>query len=181
MTISKTSKTPVSASCTSHLTPSYLTETKKDPLMNIRDRNVPIEDHGDELSVDGHRVRISSFVVGIDPQKFDDALKAPDVISKIKELEQVYHDKTVIVGVDRLDHAKGLIQKLAGYELLLNEHPELKKKITLIQLVVPSREDVKEYQELQTELSTTIGRICGEHSKFRFACLAVFFFPYFKS
>lgn len=103
-------------------------------------------------------------MIGINPQKFDDALKAPDVIHKIQELEQTYQDKMVIVGVDRLDHAKGLVQKLAGYELLLQEHPELQKKITLIQVVVPSREDVKEYQELETELETLVGRISGAHS-----------------
>jgi trehalose 6-phosphate synthase len=129
------------------------------------DREIHSENRGDEIiQVNSHRVRIDSFVIGINPQKFDDALKAPDVVHKVKELEQIYHDKMVIVGVDRLDHAKGLIQKLTGYELLLKNHPELRKKITLIQVVVPSREDVKEYQELETELGNIVGRICGVYS-----------------
>jgi trehalose 6-phosphate synthase len=69
----------------------------------------------------------------------------------------------VIVGVDRLDHIKGLTQKLKGFDSFLDDHPELRTKVVLIQVAVPSREDVKEYQELETELCTISGKINGKH------------------
>jgi len=71
---------------------------------------------------------------------------------------------TVIIGVDRLDHIKGLTQKLNGFDSFLDDHPELRNKVVLIQVAVPSREDVKEYQELETELSTLAGKINGKHA-----------------
>ncbi|EAW13273.1 trehalose-6-phosphate synthase [Aspergillus clavatus NRRL 1] len=108
--------------------------------------------------------QVGVFIVGIDPEKFDSALKDDEVIKRIQELEQQYKDKTVIVGVDRLDYTKGLVQKLQGYDKFLNEHPDLKNKVVLIQVAVPSREDVKEYQELETEISTLVGKICGNHA-----------------
>lgn len=103
------------------------------------------------------------FIVGIDPQKFADTLAKPEVQERIKTLEEKYKDVKVIVGVDRLDHIKGLTQKLKGFDAFLDDHPELRNKIVLIQVAVPSREDVKEYQELETELSTIAGKINGKH------------------
>lgn len=82
---------------------------------------------------------------------------------RVRELEEEHQRKTVILGVDRLDYTKGLVQKLRGFEYLLQQHPDLKGKVTLIQIAIPSREDVKEYQDLEKELSTIIGKINGEH------------------
>lgn len=107
-----------------------------------------------------------NFIVGIDPQKFTDTLQKPDVQRRIASLEERYKGVQVIVGVDRLDHIKGLTQKLKGFDTFLDDHPELQNKVVLIQVAVPSREDVKEYQDLETELSTLAGKINGKHGKF---------------
>ena len=69
----------------------------------------------------------------------------------------------VIIGVDRLDYIKGLTQKLKGYDQFLEQHPEFINKVVLIQVAVPSREDVKEYQDLETEICTIAGKINGKH------------------
>ncbi|KAF3401955.1 Alpha,alpha-trehalose-phosphate synthase [UDP-forming] 2 [Penicillium rolfsii] len=104
------------------------------------------------------------YIVGIDPQKFADTLKKPEVQDRIKTIEERYKGMKVIVGVDRLDYIKGLTQKLKGFDSFLDDHPELCNKVVLIQVAVPSREDVKEYQELETELSTLSGKINGKHA-----------------
>lgn len=108
-------------------------------------------------------VETDEFIVGIDPQKFKDTLQKQEVQDRIKQLEEKYKGITVIIGVDRLDYIKGLTQKLKGYDHFLDRHPELRNKVILIQVAVPSREDVKEYQELETELSTIAGKINGKH------------------
>lgn len=108
-------------------------------------------------------VCIDKFIVGIDPQKFNDTLQQPAVRERIKTLEEKYGGIKVIVGVDRLDHIKGLTQKLKGFDAFLDDHPELQNKVVLIQVAVPSREDVKEYKELDTELNTIAGMINGKH------------------
>jgi trehalose 6-phosphate synthase len=90
-------------------------------------------------------------------------MEDPNVQKRIHELEKQYEGKTVIIGVDRLDYTKGLVQKLEGYAHFLNTYPELEGKVTLIQVAVPSREDVKEYQDLEKEISILVGKINGEH------------------
>lgn len=101
--------------------------------------------------------------MGIDPQKFTDTLQKPEVRARIKSLEERYKGVKVIVGVDRLDHIKGLTQKLKGFDAFLDDNHDLRNKVVLIQVAVPSREDVKEYQELETEISTIAGKINGKH------------------
>lgn len=106
---------------------------------------------------------MDTFIVGIDPQKFTDSILDPDIEKRVKELERRFEGTNVIIGVDRLDYTKGLIQKLEGYDYFLEQHPELQDKVTLIQVAVPSREDVKEYQDLETEISTLVGKINGKY------------------
>lgn len=92
--------------------------------------------------------------------------------SRIKDLEERYKGKQVIIGVDRLDYIKGLTQKLKGFDMFLDDHPELREKVVLMQVTVPSREDVKEYKELETELSTITGKINGKHGRTPFSRFA---------
>ena len=54
----------------------------------------------------------------------------------------------VMLGVDRLDMIKGIPQKLLAFEKFLDEHPEWADKVLLIQIAVPSRVEVPEYQVL---------------------------------
>lgn len=126
-------------------------------------RGLEVKANEDDIVYQGYKSHIGTFIVGIDPQKFENGLTDKNVQKRVRELEEEYQRKTVILGVDRLDYTKGLVQKLHGYGHFLQQHPDLKGKVTLIQIAIPSREDVKEYQNLKNELSTIVGKINGEH------------------
>lgn len=68
----------------------------------------------------------------------------------------------MIVGVDRLDYIKGVPQKLHALEVFLTEHPEWIGKVVLVQVAVPSRQDVEEYQNLRAVVNELVGRINGK-------------------
>jgi len=70
--------------------------------------------------------------------------------------------RDVIVGVDRLDYSKGLQERFAAYELLLNSRPDLCEKVFMLQIAPPSRGDVPNYQQIRVELNTLSGSINGE-------------------
>ena len=55
-------------------------------------------------------------------------------------------DLQIMLGVDRLDMIKGIPQKLLAFEKFLEEHPEWRDKVLLVQIAVPTRGDVPEYQ-----------------------------------
>jgi trehalose 6-phosphate synthase/phosphatase len=68
-----------------------------------------------------------------------------------------------MLGVDRLDYTKGILQRLLAFERLLEGQPQLRGRIRLIQIAVPTREDVPAYQDLRNHVETLVARI---NSKF---------------
>ena len=89
-------------------------------------------------------------------------------MERIKQLKSKFKDVKVIVGVDRLDYIKGVPQKLHAFEVFLNENPEWIGKVVLVQVAVPSRGDVEEYQSLRSTVSELVGRINGEFGTVEF-------------
>ena len=73
-------------------------------------------------------------------------------------------DEQILLGVDRLDYTKGLVHRFKAFERLLEKYPQHIEKVYLLQVAVPSRTDVKEYQELKESLDQLIGKINGRFS-----------------
>lgn len=73
-------------------------------------------------------------------------------------------DERVVLGVDRLDYTKGLVQRIKAFERLLERHPEHLERVVLMQIAVPSRTDVREYKALKEEIDQLVGRINGRFS-----------------
>ncbi|GAA5944444.1 hypothetical protein JCM1841_000794, partial [Sporobolomyces salmonicolor] len=88
-------------------------------------------------------------------------LEQPSVLDRVASLRRRFSGAKLIVGVDRLDYIKGVPQKLHAMEVFLEEHPEWIGKVVLIQVAVPSRQDVEEYQNLRASVNELVGRING--------------------
>lgn len=65
----------------------------------------------------------------------------------------------VILGVDRLDYTKGILERLRGIEFLFEEHPEHRKQCTFLQIASPTREGIQKYQEYGTQVEAEVKRI----------------------
>ena len=111
---------------------------------------------------DGKIINVGAFPIGIDPEKFDQGLQKPKVQERIAALERKFQGVKLIVGVDRLDYIKGVPQKLHALEVFLTEHPEWIGRVVLVQVAVPSRGDVEEYQNLRAVVNELVGRINGK-------------------
>ena len=122
-------------------------------------RVLGLETTANEVVFNGKPVTVGVFPVGMDFQKFADNINNEKVARKVAELREAFKDQTVIIGVDRLDYIKGIPQKLQALELLFQTNPKLVGKVALIQIAVPSREVVDEYQKLRREVETLVGRI----------------------
>ncbi|KAF1356635.1 glycosyl transferase [Delphinella strobiligena] len=116
----------------------------------------------------GKVVTVGAFPIGIDPEKFEEGLKKPKVMERIASLENKFKGVKLIVGVDRLDYIKGVPQKLHALEVFLTEHPEWIGKVVLVQVAVPSRQDVEEYQNLRAVVNELVGRINGKFGTIEF-------------
>lgn len=110
-----------------------------------------------------HYTVVGAYSVGIEPEKFTEQLQRTDVRERIAELKKVFHNKKVILGVDRLDYIKGLPQKLKAMKRLLHQHAEWRDQVVLIQIAVPTRPDVHEYKVLKVEVEEIVGSINGQY------------------
>lgn len=119
------------------------------------------------VELKGKYVTVAAFPIGIDPEKFHKQLEQAATRNRIEFLKKKFEGVKLIVGVDRLDYIKGVPQKLHALEVFLTEHPEWVGKVVLVQVAVPSREDVEEYQNLRAVVNELVGRINGKFGKFK--------------
>ncbi|KAK1365146.1 hypothetical protein POM88_040707 [Heracleum sosnowskyi] len=99
--------------------------------------------------------------MGIDSDRFFRALETPKVRECINEFTEKFSGRKVILGVDRLDMVKGIPQKLLAFEKFLEDNKDLRDEVILLQIAVPRRTDIPEYQKLASKVHTLVGRING--------------------
>ncbi|WCJ27300.1 Alpha alpha-trehalose-phosphate synthase [UDP-forming] 1 [Euphorbia peplus] len=109
----------------------------------------------------GKLTRVAAFPIGIDSERFIRALALPQVQDHMKELKERFAGRKVMLGVDRLDMIKGIPQKILAFEQFLEENPDWRDKVVLLQIAVPTRTDVPEYQKLTSQVHEIVGRING--------------------
>jgi trehalose 6-phosphate synthase len=101
--------------------------------------------------------------IGIDPMSFSATVDAID--RDIAGLRAALGARRMILGVDRLDYSKGIPERLLAFEALLERYPEWRSQVSLVQISVPSREEVPEYAELRTTVEKLVGRINGRYGE----------------
>ncbi len=109
-------------------------------------------------------VEAGAFPIAIDYQDFARRAATDEVSQRVEVLQGDIGPYQMLLGVDRLDYSKGLIHRLQAYEMALEEHLDLHEEVVFLQLVVPSRENVDEYQALKREFDRIVGRINGRFS-----------------
>jgi trehalose 6-phosphate synthase/phosphatase len=111
--------------------------------------------------LEGREIRVGAFPIGIDVELFERLARAQEVEAKARSLRADEAGRKIVLGIDRLDYTKGIPEKLEAFRALLTERPEWRGKVTLFQVVVPSREDVPRYREHRTLIETLVGEING--------------------
>jgi trehalose 6-phosphate synthase len=67
--------------------------------------------------------------------------------------------ESLLLGVDRMDYTKGIVERLMAIERLLEEHPWYRERITMVQIAAPSRSRIPSYVELRGRVELTAERI----------------------
>ncbi|RKY54475.1 MAG: bifunctional alpha,alpha-trehalose-phosphate synthase (UDP-forming)/trehalose-phosphatase [Candidatus Neomarinimicrobiota bacterium] len=128
-----------------------------------------------ELIIDDRIVKVDTFPLGIDVDRFVHAESDIFVRKNIEKLEKKYSGRKVIISVDRLDYTKGIIQKLSSFDRFLEEYPEYRGKVVLVLIVVPSRWKVGYYRELKEDIDRYVGKINGKYSSVDWSPIQYFY------
>ncbi len=116
------------------------------------------------IRVNGENVTVGVFPISIDFDDFDGRARSAEVGERIERMREEVGPYKMLLGIDRLDYTKGLVERFHAFEELLSRHPDLVEEVIFFQLVVPSRESVPEYQALKREIDRIVGRINGRFS-----------------
>lgn len=127
------------------------------------------------IRAEGHLVNVDAFPMGIDYEKYAASAKHPDTQKIIAQYKSVLGNQKLLLSIDRLDYSKGILQRLKAFDLFLQENRDQWEKVSLIMIVVPSREQVKEYAELKEEIDTLVGRINSNYSTFNWVPIHYFY------
>ena len=88
-----------------------------------------------------------------------------NVTQQTLHFRESLRNRQIILGVDRLDYTKGIPNRLMAFRNALQRFPELRQKVTLVQQVVPSREDIPQYHNLRLEIEHLVSAINGEFTE----------------
>ncbi len=127
------------------------------------------------LFFDNRAVRVGALPIGIDYHDFATSAAAREVAEKAWYIHEKHPERQIILGIDRLDYTKGIPERLKAYGYALTAYPELGGKIVLVQIVVPSRRDIREYEDLKKEIESLVGKINGEFGRFDWTPIHYFF------
>ena len=109
-----------------------------------------------------HVCKVETYPMGIDFKKFFDVSSSPQTHRRRAKLQQALSGFRTILSVDRLDYSKGILNRLEGFELLLDKYPEYRGKLVLLMVVVPSRIGVVYYDLMKKQIEELVGRINGK-------------------
>jgi len=124
-----------------------------------------IESDDNTFHVGNRTLSVDTFPMGIDFGKFHQSYKRKEVRNSVLDLKKQVHGQKIILSVDRLDYSKGLTQRLEAFRIFLENFPEWRGKVTLIMILVPSRDSVDRYHDLKTRIDELIGIINGTWSQ----------------
>lgn len=115
----------------------------------------------DTVFHDRGQTKITVIPIGIDPNEFIDKINIPSTKEISFNLEQKFKNRVVLLGIDRLDYIKGIPNKLHAFQRLLEKNPKFAGIVSFLQIAIPSRTNVSEYQKLRSYVNEVAGEING--------------------
>ena len=106
----------------------------------------------DEVATHHGPVRVGTFPLGIPADYFAGLAASPRVRERTDRIRRALRTPHVVLGVDRLDYTKGILERLLGFERFLEANPAYHRRVTLVLIAVPSRTKVADYMALKREL-----------------------------
>ncbi|KOS21167.1 hypothetical protein ESCO_004529 [Escovopsis weberi] len=118
-------------------------------------RILTVEATTEGVQLEDRFVDIVSLAIGIDPVSLDKHRQSSEVNKWLSIMQERYKGKRLIVARDKLDHVRGVRQKLLAYELFLNKNPEWRENAVLIQVALSSGEP----SDLDAAVSDIVTRV----------------------
>lgn len=108
-----------------------------------------------------HEVALGAYPVGVDVDYFARLAQAPQTRQRRDEIRERTGAKRLVLSAERLDYVKGALERLECFERYLEEHPERHGEVSFVQIAVPTRTGMEEFQAMRRLAEEAVGRING--------------------
>src|SRR5262249_35381140 len=140
--------------------------------------DLPVLDDPPHVRLPGRTARVVEHGIGVDTAAFAAQASDPQVRARAAHLRERLGAEVVLIGIDRLDYTKGIVERLLGYERFLERQARWRRKVCFVQITVPSRFRVPEYRALKRQIDETVGRIIGRFTRDARAPLAYYYMSF---
>lgn len=116
----------------------------------------------EHVRVGGRLVRAAVFPIGVDVDAIKAEAESGRRMDAVRRMVRSVGHRRLVIGVDRLDYSKGLIERFSAFQRFLELNPDSHGKVTLMQIAPLSRADIRAYSTIREQLEGLSGRINGE-------------------
>lgn len=116
--------------------------------------------------IDGNRTMTANFPISVDVEDVASRAAKARTATPVRRLVASLRGRSLVMGVDRLDYSKGLVERLRAFERLLVKQPHARGNVIMLQVAPPSRGDVPEYKAMRQELDGVAGEINGRFADY---------------
>ena len=129
----------------------------------------------DEIQVGDRIAHVDAFPMGINYELHYNAILEESVQKIAKQHLENFGNHKLALSIDRLDYSKGILHRLKGFALFLEHHPEYRGEVSLVMVVVPSRDNVDRYADQKTKIDEMIGALNGLYSSLNWSPVYYFY------
>jgi trehalose 6-phosphate synthase/phosphatase len=136
--------------------------------------------HNGQVETPTRTVLVDAFPMGIDYERYAQTAASEVARTHERAYRQALGAARTVLSIDRLDYTKGIAQRLRAFELLLQRHPEWLGQVSLLMVVVPSRDQVAQYAALKEEIDELVGRLNAQFGTIAWTPIQYFYrsFPF---
>jgi trehalose 6-phosphate synthase len=138
------------------------TPTDRDHFLDYAQRELGAQAvQGHQLQLGERTILAQACPIGVDVKEVERLTMSAEARRQCATLHGTLGDRALIIGVDRLDYSKGIVERLRGYLSFLSEYPQHRRNVVFMQISAPSREDLPEYREMRRSIERLVGHLVG--------------------
>jgi len=142
-------------------TESYVTNF----LNSVRKEFPEAQVSGSAVRYRGRTTRARAFPIGIDYAAYRSMSEQESIKRRASRLRAQINVEHIILGIDRLDYTKGILNRLLAFERFLEGNPRYLGKVSFIQVASPTRSIITEYRDMKRQIEETVGRVNGRFGR----------------
>ncbi|MBI4455108.1 MAG: trehalose-6-phosphate synthase [Acidobacteria bacterium] len=139
-----------------------------DNFLATCDREIDSRTDQDRTTVTrkNHRTRVQPFPISVDFEAISRDAAAPEVASLEDSFRAEFslNFEHVLIGLDRIDYTKGILERLQAVSRFIEKHPEYRERFVFVQVGSLSRMHIRRYKDLNDEINDLVEQINWRHS-----------------